>query len=93
MVGHSAKLLSVIREPAGLSEAPVGPGGRCRQLRAQNLQVLLLWGDDSSAIVYDAGPGHEVSAPHAIIAVRAITGFQTCLTFADLAFLHDRVGA
>ncbi len=30
---------------------------------------------------------------HAVVSVRAITRFQTCLTLADLASLHDRVGA
>src|SRR5882724_2159259 len=29
----------------------------------------------------------------AVVSVRAITGFQTCLTLVNIAFLHDRIGA
>src|SRR6185436_15278627 len=54
MVGHSAKLLSEIKEPAGLSKQQVRPGGHCQQPRAQNLRVPLLWGDDSKAEEYVA---------------------------------------
>src|SRR5262249_3521731 len=40
-----------------------GPMEHCRPPRVQNLQALLLWGDDSKAVVFCATQGRGESAP------------------------------
>src|SRR5688572_19699199 len=51
------------RPPAGPSKTRARRAARCRQPKAQNLPKLLLWGDDSKAVVSAAIPGRGESEP------------------------------
>ena len=48
---------------AGPLTAQVRPGGHCQQPKAQNLRVLLLWGDDSKAKESAVNQNREGSVP------------------------------
>src|SRR6185503_10643213 len=52
-----------LRTPAGPSKRQAHQAAHCRQLKAQNLPKLLLWGDDSKAVISVATPGRGESGP------------------------------